>query len=249
METAVHIIAPKNLHRTIQDGDGAAGSHCATDRHDALAPLAKDSAVAAVQFCSNDKKLLLKEIEAVVSTGHFQNTANIALQRIAIIEAAGQQVGKLPQQVRESKVARVHEHTCADLPERAWQVDQAAEIALEIRVEEVADAKAADLGMPVINGLDDVVGGQAVGNERGNKRARAGADIDVEIVDAQPHQHLVDGAQGADLINGAGNATASQHQRHFVERGLFAAVSRRSHRPGLSGDLVDRLIGCCRTPR
>ena len=56
----------------------------------------------------------------------------------------------------------------------------------------------------------------------GDEGAGAGADVDVEVVDGAVDREQVEGAQGADLVDAAGEAAAAEHQGGL--RGLFAAV-------------------------
>jgi GTP-binding protein LepA len=56
----------------------------------------------------------------------------------------------------------------------------------------------------------------AVGEEGADHRAGTGADVDVDVVDAATHQHVVERTQRADLVGQAGDAPAAEHQRPFA---------------------------------
>ena len=59
----------------------------------------------------------------------------------------------------------------------------------------------------------------------GDEGAGAGADVDVEVVDRAVDREQVEGAQGADLIDAAGEAAATEDQGGL--RRAFAALPRR----------------------
>ena len=71
--------------------------------------------------------------------------------------------------------------------------------------------------------LHHLVGGDAVGEHRGDEGAGAGADVDVEVVDGAVDGEQVEGAQGADLVDAAGEAAAAEDQRGL--RRLFPAAA------------------------
>ena len=97
-------------------------------------------------------------------------------------------------------------------------------------------------GNVVVEHLHHLVGRDAVGEHPGDEGAGAGADVDVEVVDGAVDREQVEGAQGADLVDAAGEAAAAEHQRGL--RGPFAATRSTSrfgldiddfaHRDGLS---------------
>ena len=57
-----------------------------------------------------------------------------------------------------------------------------------------------------------LLGRHAVGGQRGDERAGARADVDVELVDRPVDREQVEGAKGADLVDAAGHAAAAEHQ-------------------------------------
>ena len=97
------------------------------------------------------------------------------------------------------------------------------------------------------NGVGDLVvdhphhllGRDAVGGQRGDERAGARADVDVELVDRAVDRQQVERAQRADLVDGAGEAAAAQHQRGLrlaraPARLAPGAVLRARFRAGVS---------------
>ena len=103
-------------------------------------------------------------------------------------------------------------------------------------------------GDPRVQHLHHLVGGDAVGEHPGDEGAGAGADVDVEVVDGAVDREQVEGAQGADLIDPAGEAAAAEDQGGL--RGAFAGapsprlgldVHNFSHEKGLSQGMRRRL--------
>lgn len=72
-------------------------------------PLPENSAVAAVQLSGNDEELLVKKIEAITTSRHFQHAAHVPLQRIAVVQSRRQQVRQFPQDVGDGDVQRVRQ--------------------------------------------------------------------------------------------------------------------------------------------
>ncbi len=58
-----------------------------------------------------------------------------------------------------------------------------------------------------------LLGRDAVGRQRGDERARAGADVDVELVDRLVDGQQIERAQRADLVDAAREASAAEDQR------------------------------------
>ena len=78
-------------------------------------------------------------------------------------------------------------------------------------------------GEALVDHLHHLVGGDAVGEHRGDEGAGAGADVDVEVVDRAVDGEQVEGAQGADLVDPAGEAAAAEDEGGL--RGPFAGCA------------------------
>ena len=74
----------------------------------------------------------------------------------------------------------------------------------------------------VVDDPHHLLGRDAVGRQRADQRAGAGADVDVEVVDRAVDRQQVERPQRADLVHGAREAAAAEH-----ERGLRARRRRR----------------------
>ena len=194
VQTAIHIILAEDLYGPVEDGDGTAGGNGAADRDDTLATLPKDGAIAAVQLRCDDVEFLFEEVEAVAASRHLKELAHVAFQRIAVVEAGGKQFGQFPKQIRNRKIERVGDRGNAHLPERSRQIQQAAEVILDVGVEDIAHTNTTDFRVAIVEELNDLFRGKAVGNERRNQRAGARAHKNVEIIDGEAVENVVDGA-------------------------------------------------------
>ncbi len=97
-------------------------------------------------------------------------------------------------------------------------------------------------GDALVEHLHHLVGRDAVGEHPGDERAGAGADVDVEVVDGAVDGEQVEGAQGADLIDAAGEAAAAEDEARLrgpfapraLRRGWELDVHNFAHKHGLS---------------
>ena len=85
-----------------------------------------------------------------------------------------------------------------------------------------------------------LLGGDAVGRHRGDERAGAGADVDVELVDGAVDREQVERAQRADLVDAAGEAAAAEDERGLGAPRAALAL-RRGGAPLLARLEVDDL--------
>ncbi len=100
-----------------------------------------------------------------------------------------------------------------ELDQMARQPEAAAQEALEVRLEQHAGVELVErCGALAEHGAHHLLGGDAVGDERGDERAGGGAEVDVELVDVHVHREQIEGAQCADRVDAAGHASASEHE-------------------------------------
>ena len=151
------------------------------------------------------------------------------------VEAGRQRLGEAD--------ADVDRRELADPGQRAQQLDACAAAAPRllqeaevVGLQHLVEVEVLELGgHPRVDHLHHLVGGDAVGEHRGDEGAGAGADVDVEVVDGAVDREQVERAQGADLVDAAGEAAAAEHQgglrRLFAACALCAAVWTRCRRP------------------
>ena len=81
----------------------------------------------------------------------------------------------------------------------------------------------------VVDHAHHLLGRHAVGRERRDQRARARADVDVELVDRAVDRQQVERPQRADLVDRAREAAAAEHERRL---GAGRAAARLAARGG-----------------
>ena len=85
------------------------------------------------------------------------------------------------------------------------------------------------VGTLLVDDPHHLLGSHAVGRQRGDERAGAGADVDVELVDGPVDGQQVERAQRADLVDPAGEPAAAEHERCLgaLRRGAAPRVAPR----------------------
>src|SRR5258708_14847361 len=73
-----------------------------------------------------------------------------------------------------------------------------------------------------------VLGRGGVGDAGADHGAGAGTDVDVEVVDAAVEESVVEGAQGADMVDGAGESAPGEHQGGAAQPGFALVRVRRA---------------------
>ena len=93
----------------------------------------------------------------------------------------------------------------------------------------------------VVDRAHHLLGRDAVGHERGDQRAGAGPDVDVELVDRAVGGEQVERPQGTDLVDAAGEPAAAQDQRGA--RGAPLATCRRVHLDHVAHEVASLNVG------
>ena len=94
-------------------------------------------------------------------------------------------------------------------------------------------------GQVLVQDPHHLLGRDAVGDGRGDEGAGAGADVDVELVDRAVDGEQIEGAQGADLVHGAGESAAPEYERSL--RPLLPTGPRTTASGGIE---LDDLAHC-----
>ena len=125
--------------------------------------------------------------------------------------------------IAENSPIRASERSSSSRAQR--QRRRFAEEAEVVGLQDLVEVEVLELGGHArVDHLHHLVGGDPVGQHRGDEGAGAGADVDVEVVDRAVDREQVERAQGADLVDAAGEAAAAEDQRGL--RGLFAPLCR-----------------------
>ena len=152
--------------------------------------------------------------EVVRAVGVREHLADVLLDPRAGVEPGGQQVGERHREVDR----RQRRQRPPDLARHAEQVQRQPqalgdELAVVRPQQHVQRDLAERLRHLVVDHPHHLLGRDAVGGQRRDQRAGAGADVDVELVDGAVDGEQVERAQGADLVHAAREAAAAEHQR------------------------------------
>jgi hypothetical protein len=148
---------------------------------------------------------------APMKTGRrVSSKRSLLLQPVAREDPGGEGAGESRERVAGA---------AASADEGAREPEGAAAELLEVGVEEVGAADARHAIVALAQALDDVVGRDAVGEQRGEKATGADPEKKVEVAEAAVEHEAVERAQGADLVEQTLDAAARE-----AERDLAAAL-------------------------
>ena len=207
------------------------GAHGGGDRDVVPALGAEHDPLARVEVGGGEVELVLQQAEVVGAVGVGEHGADVLLDPRAGVEAGRQRVGERDREVdgRERAEAAAERARHAEQVQR--QLERLGGVLAVVRPQQHVEVEVAERRRHLV--VDDphhLLGRDPVGRQRGDQRAGAGADVDVELVDAAVDRQQVERAQRADLIDAAGEAAAAQHQR---------GAGLRAARTALPGPLLE----------
>ena len=147
-------------------------------------------------------------------SGIGQHGADVVLDPRPGVEPRRQRVGDRDREVDGRERAEAAAERARDAEQVQRQLDRLGGVLAVVRPQQHVEVDVAERRRHLV--VDDphhLLGRDPVGRQRGDQRAGAGADVDVELVDAAVDRQQVERAQRADLIDPAGEAAAAQHQR------------------------------------
>ena len=146
----------------------------------------------------------------------------------------GQRVGERDREVDGRERAEAAAERARDAQQVQRQLERLGRVLAVVRPQQHVEVDVAERRRDLV--VDDphhLLGRDPVGRQRGDQRAGARADVDVELVDALVDRQQVERAQRADLIDPAREAAAAEH-----ERGARLARARGAT-AGASGALLE----------
>ena len=227
-DPAVDQLAALELDRLVDDRQRRRALDRLRDRHVRPALLAEDDALGGVEVGRRDVELAVDQAEVVGAAAFGQHPFDVVADARSRVEAGRQRLGQ--------RDAEVHRREVADLGQGAQQLERCAAAARSpsarkpevVGLEDLVEVEVLELGGdPLVEDLHHLVGGDPVGEHPGDEGAGAGADVDVEVVDGAVDGEQVESAQGADLVDAAGEAASAQYQG-----GLRRPFTRRAARRG-----------------
>ena len=193
------------------------------DGHVGPALAAQDDPLGGVQVGGGQVQLVVEHPEVVGAVGVGQHRVQVVLDGGGVVQARGQRLGQLQRQVHERHPPALADHRAGHAHHAQRQQRGAAR---EIGVAGAHQRAAVEVrergGHLLVDHPHHLLGGHAVGHQAADERTGAGAHVDVELVDGAVHGQQVERAQGADLVDAAGETATAQHQGRA---GALAAAS------------------------
>ena len=174
---------------------------------------AEHDPLAGVEVGGRQVELDVELTEVVGAVGVGERLGDVLLDARAGVEPGRQQVGERDGQID----GREPRQCAADLARHAEQMERKPqalrhELAVVGSQQHVERHVAERRRHLVVDHPHHLLRRDAVGRQRGDQRARARADVDVELVDGPVDGQQVERAQRADLVDAAGEAAAAQHE-------------------------------------
>ena len=225
-DAAVDHLAALEVDRLVDDRQGGRALDRLRDRHVVPALLAEDDSLAGIEVGGGQVELFGEQAEVVDPFLFAERRGDVVADPVARVEAGGQGLGQADDHVHRREPA--HPGQAAGKLERAQrQHRRLLEEAEVVGLEHLAEIEVLELGGDApVDHLHHFVGRDAVGEHAGDEGAGAGADVDVEVVDRAVDREQVEGAQGADLVDAAGEAAAAEDKGGLGGPFTVAASSR-----------------------
>ena len=213
-DAAVDELAAVDLDRRVDHRQRAGGRDRGRDRHVGPIALAEHDALGRVEVGRGQVQLALEQPEVVASIGVREHLGDVALDPAPGVDARRQAAGQAGDHVDRRELAQVADQLPrhARHPQREGErlAHEAAVVGLQQRAERDVAQRRRQLAVQHPHHL---LGRDPVRHHAGHERARAGAHVDVELVDRAVDGQQVERAQGADLVHAAGEAPAAEHER------------------------------------
>ena len=190
------------------------GAHGGRDRHVVPALGAEHDPLAGVEVGGGQVELVLQQAEVVGAIGVGEHGADVLLDPRAGVEPGRQRVGERDRDVDGRERAEAAPERARDAEQVQRGLERLGGVLAVVRPQQHVEVDVAERRRDLV--VDDphhLLGRDPVGRQRGDQRAGAGADVDVELVDAAVDREEVERAQRADLIDPAGEAAAAEHER------------------------------------
>src|SRR4029077_14556425 len=222
-DPAVDHLAAFQLDRLVDDRASGRALDRLRDRHLGPLLLAEDDPLGRGEVGGGDVELAVQEAGVDVTAGVRQHAFHVVVDPRPRVEAGGKRLGEAAPEVDRRQLADSRQR--ADQLERAQrQRHRLLEEAEVVGPQHLVEVEVLELrGGLLVEDLHHFVGRDAVGEHAGDEGAGAGADVDVEVVDRAIDGEQVESAQGADLVDAAGEAPAPEDEGGL--RRAFAAAT------------------------
>jgi hypothetical protein len=200
-QDAVDVVAPLDLHRRIEAGEGRAGGDGERDRDVVQPRLAEPHRLAGVEVRGHHHQALAELAEVVRPPLDVEDLLYVLADRLVVEDPYRQGLAEAGQRFEQGEVPAVGDPLPDRLPEQPRHGAAAALDLADGRGEEglghermlprlVRDDRPAHLG-----------GGEVVGEVGADDRARAHPDVDEQVVEIETVDRFVESPEGADLVD------------------------------------------------
>jgi hypothetical protein len=142
---------------------------------------------------------------------------HVALQAVVVVDPARQPLGHPHGHVHHRDLAEVANQVVERAGDAQGHQRRFPRQAPVVRPQQRLQRRVRDRGRQrLVEDAHHLLGCDAVGNHAGDERPRAGADVDVEVVDRAVHGEEIQRAKRADLVDAAGEPSAAEDERGLV---------------------------------
>ena len=222
-DAAVDQLAVADLHRLVDHRQRRRRAHGERDRDVVPALGAQHQPLARVEVGRGEVELVVQQPEVVRAVGIGQDRPHVLLDPGPGVQAGGQRLGERDRQVDGAERAQAARQRPRDAREVERQLHALEQELAVVGPQQHAQVDVAERRRRlVVDDAHHLLRRHAVGGQRRHQRAGARADVDVELVDGAVDGQEVEGPQRPDLVDGAREAAATEHERGLGP-GLAAA--------------------------
>ncbi len=227
-QSAVHKIAPVDLHRRIQTRQRRAGLHRPGNRHPVITRRTKFHRFAGIQIDRHHIQLVRQLAEIVGAARRAPHPGQVFVNRLVVENAGRQRLAQPGQRLQEARIQRILQIAPAGFPQQFRHRQQPPPIFAKGRRQENLRIERVFFGFIADERMADLPDFHLVGQQRGDYRAGADADVHVEAVEIDALQRLVERAQRADFVNQPHRSAAGNRQADAGTAGLTLNAFRLS---------------------
>jgi hypothetical protein len=225
-DAAVDQLAAFQVDRLVDDRQGGRALDRLGDRHVGPAVFPEDDPLAGVEVGRGQEELVVEQAEVVDAAAGGEHLLDVVGDATARVEAGRQGLRQADADVDRRELPHAHE-VAKELGGAQRQHRRLLQEPEVVGLQHLVQVEVVELrGNALVDHLHHFGRGDAVGEHSGDERPRAGAHVDVEVVDCAVDGEQVEGAQGADLVDPPGEAAAAEDEGR-LRRALaaFATLS------------------------
>ena len=224
-----------HLDRRVDHRQCGRGAHRLGDRDVVPRLDAEDDPLTCVEVRRRDEELVLERAEVIGAVVIAEDLAQVALDAGARVHARRKAFRRPDDHIHGRDLAELAGEVAGQAGDPQRHDRRALGEVDDVRAQQRVEVDIAERrGAVLVDDPHHLLGRHPVGRQGGDERAGRGPHIDVELVDVAVDREEVEGAQGADLVDGPGEAAAAEHQRGLGAPPPATGRGRLGCRPGLA---------------